>query len=364
MIRQAHWGAISVAFILAVSSVPVTAAQLRPPQGYYAPAVDKKGDAPSCPTTPKPYTGDLLIPSKYEGSGKARDQLNAESNKRYKEMSGDINELEKGVNKQVAAYLRQGRAGHVDCTLSWLGDWAKAQALLSTTYTHTGKSMRKWALGSISSAYLRLKFSRSQPLKGREAQTRPIEAWIGKVAEQVVRDWRDQPLDRLNNHQYWAAWSVMAASVVVDRRDLFDWSVAQFRIGASQVDADGYLPNELGRETRALAYHNYAMGPLMMIASFAQANGVDLREENNGAMRRLAARVEEGIKDPGLFERKTGYKQALEDLNEDGKFAWLEPYCALYDCSAQTDRWRQSVEPMKNYRLGGDITQLFADQKE
>ncbi|MHC8299479.1 mannuronate-specific alginate lyase [Pseudomonas sp. ZS1P83] len=362
--RQAHWAAVGVAFILMGPIVQAAAAQLRPPQGYYAPAVDKKGDTPSCPATPKPYTGDLLIPSKYEGSGKARDQLNAQSNQRYKQMSADINELEKGVNKQVAAYLRLGRAGYVECTLSWLGDWAKAQALLSTTYTHTGKSMRKWALGSISSAYLRLKYSRSQPLSGREAQTRPIEVWIGQVADQAVQDWRDQPLDRLNNHQYWAAWAVMAASVVVDRRDLFDWSVAQFRIGASQVDADGYLPNELSRETRALAYHNYAMGPLMMIAAFARANDVDLREENHGAMRRLAARVEEGIKDPGTFERKTGYKQELEDLDEDGKFAWLEPYCALYDCSVQTNRWRQSIEPMKTYRLGGDITQLFADQKE
>lgn len=364
MMRQAHWAAIGVAFILMGPTVQAVAAQLRPPQGYYAQAVDKKGDVPSCPAVPKPYTGDLLIPSKYEGSGQARDQLNEESNQRYKQMSADINELEKGVNKQVAAYLRLGRAGYVECTLSWLGDWAKAQALLSTTYTHTGKSMRKWALGSISSAYLRLKYSRSQPLKGHEAQTRPIEVWIGQVADQVVRDWRDQPLDRLNNHQYWAAWAVMAASVVVDRRDLFDWSVAQFRIGASQVDADGYLPNELSRETRALAYHNYAMGPLMMIAAFARANDIDLREENHGAMRRLAARVEEGIKDPRTFERKTGYKQALEDLNEDGKFAWLEPYCALYDCSVQTNRWRHSIEPMKTYRLGGDITQLFADQKE
>ncbi|NBA94862.1 mannuronate-specific alginate lyase [Pseudomonas sp. R5(2019)] len=358
--RHSHWAAFGAAFLLTAPAV----AQLRPPEGYYAEATVKQGDAERCPETPKPYTGDLLIPSKYEGSGKARDKFNADSYKRYKQLSADINELEKGVNKQVAAYLRLGRPGYVDCTLTWLDSWAKAQALLSTTYTHTGKSMRKWALGSVSSAYLRLKYSRSRPLQGREAQTRPIEAWLGQVADQVVVDWRDQPRDRLNNHQYWAAWAVMAASVVVDRRDLFDWSVAQFRFGASQVNADGYLPNELGRDTRALAYHNYAMGPLMMIAAFAQANGVDLREENQGAMRRLAGRIEEGIKDPGTFERKTGYKQKMEDLDEDGKFAWLEPYCALYNCSAQTNRWRQSAEPMKTYRLGGDITQLFAGPKD
>lgn len=348
--------------VLLAGLLPLTAGatDLVPPGGYYLPATVKKGDAETCPVVAKPYVGDLMIPSKYEGSGPARDQLNEDANARYQAQADQIRVLEKMVNKQVAAWLRLGREGHLDCALEWLGQWAAAEALLSREYTHTGKSMRKWALGSISSAYLRLKFSRSQPLVGREAQTRPIEAWIGRLGEQVVADWRDQPLDRLNNHQYWAAWAVMAASVVVDRRDLFDWSVAQLRIGISQVDAEGYLPNELRRETRALAYHNYSMGPLLMMMAFAQANGVDLRGENNQAIQRLATRVEQGIEDPERFEEKTGFKQELEDLQEDGKFAWLEPYCALYRCAASTDAWRRSIEPLKTYRLGGDITQLFA----
>lgn len=345
---------------LAMGLGMATAAALVPPPGYYLPPTLKQGEAAKCPAVPRPYTGDLNIPSKYEGSGPARDQLNAASNARYRQQTATIRALEKGVNQQVAAYLRLGRRGHVECTLLWLGSWAQAQALLSTQYSHSGKSMRKWALGSIASAYLRLKFSGAQPLREHRAQTQLIEAWIAQLGEQVVRDWRDQPLERLNNHQYWAAWAVMAASVVVDRRDLFDWAVAQFRIGAAQVDAEGYLPNELGRETRALAYHNYSLGPLLMLAAFALANGIDLREENHGAMRRLAVRVEQGLNDPQLFEDKTGHEQELDDLQESGQFAWLEPYCALYACSAKTNRWRRSIEPLKSYRLGGDITQLFA----
>ncbi len=350
------WAGLLVGLLPLLAS----AADLVPPGGYYLPATVKQGEAETCPVVARPYVGDLMIPSKYEGSGPARDQVNEQSNARYQAQAEQIRVLEKTVNKQVAAWLRLGRDGHLDCTLEWLGQWAAAEALLSREYTHTGKSMRKWALGSISSAYLRLKYSRSRPLAGREAQTRPIEAWIGRLGEQVVADWRDQPLERLNNHQYWAAWAVMAASVVVDRRDLFDWSVAQLRIGISQVDAEGYLPNELRRETRALAYHNYSMGPLLMMLAFAQANGVDLRGENHQAIQRLATRVEQGIEDPERFEEKTGFEQELEDLQEDGKFAWLEPYCALYRCAASTDAWRRSIEPLKTYRLGGDITQLFA----
>jgi poly(beta-D-mannuronate) lyase len=157
---------------------------------------------------------------------------------------------------------------------------------MSKDFNHTGKSMRKWALGSMASVHapevLRLASA------GRHQQeSQLIEAWFSKLADQVVSDWDNLPLEKTNNHSYWAAWSVMATSIATNRRDLFDWAVKEYKVGANQVDADGFLPNELKRQQRALAYHNYALPPLAMIASFAQVNGVDLRQENNGALKRL-----------------------------------------------------------------------------
>jgi poly(beta-D-mannuronate) lyase len=337
------------------------AAELVPPAGYLRPAAQQADRAPGCPVVAKPYVGDLLIPSKYEGSGPARDRLNPEANARYQAQTEPLQALEKTVSKEVAAWLHSGQQAHLDCALEWLGQWARAGALLSREYTHTGKSVRKWTLGSIASAYLRLKFSRSHPLQGREAQTRPIESWLARLGEQVVADWRDPPLEHLNNHQYWAAWAVMATAVAVDRRDLFDWALAQLRLGIAQVDAEGYLPNELRRDTRALAYHNYSLGPLLMLMAFARANGVDLREDNQRALQRLAERVEQGVRQPQVFEGRTGFRQELADLQGAGKFAWLEPYCALYRCTPDTDAWRRSLEPLKDVRLGGDLSQLFAE---
>jgi poly(beta-D-mannuronate) lyase len=116
------------------------------------------------------------------------------------------------------------------------------------------------------------------------------------------------------------------------------------------------------RETRALSYHNYSIGPLLMVSAFAQANGLDLREENDGAMRRLARTLEAGLHDPKLFQEKTGYPQEAVGLQQNSRFAWLEPYCVLYPCSQSTDAWRRSLEPLSNYRLGGDMTQLFSGQ--
>ncbi|MDF3935375.1 mannuronate-specific alginate lyase [Pseudomonas citronellolis] len=332
---------------------------LKPPAGYFAAVPRADSDDSLCPAVPTPYTGELRITSKYEGSDSARATLNRDAERRYHQQIADITAMESGTSKLVTRYLRKGNENDRDCALKWLSAWARADALESTDFTHTGKSMRKWALGSLSSAYLRLKFSSSQPLAVAPQQARDIERWFGKLADQVVDDWSDLPLKQINNHSYWAAWAVMSSAVATNRRDLFDWSVGVFKVGASQVDAQGYLPNELKRRQRALSYHNYALNPLVMIATFAQANGVDLRPENGGALQRLAEQVMASVQDPSPLAARARSEQKADDLKEDGKFAWLEPYCELYTCNAQELAWRNARRPLGNYRLGGDLTEVF-----
>ena len=337
------------------------AAPLRPPQGYFAPIeAFKTGDFKNdCTAMPQPYTDKLEFRSKYEGSDKARSTLNVESEKAFRDATKGITTLERGTSKQVMQFMRDGRPEQLDCTLNWLSAWAQADALMSKDFNHTGKSMRKWALGSMASSYLRLKFSESQPLAKHPEQAQMIEAWFSKMADQVVSDWDDLPLVKTNNHSYWAAWSVMATSIATNRRDLFDWSVKEFKVGANQVDAQGYLPNEMKRQQRALAYHNYALPPLAMIASFALVNGVDLRNENNAALKRLGERVLSGVKDPDEFEDKNGKEQDMTDLKVDAKFAWLEPFCTLYTCAPEVIERKREMQPFKTFRLGGDLTKVY-----
>ncbi|QXI34543.1 mannuronate-specific alginate lyase [Pseudomonas promysalinigenes] len=341
-------------------------AALVPPQGYYEGIEKPKtGDGNfRCEPAPKPYTGALQFRSKYEGSDKARATLNLASEKAFRTSTEDITTLEKGVSKMVGQYMRDGRPAQLDCTLTWLGTWARADALMSTDYNHTGKSMRKWALGSMSGSWLRLKFSNARPLAAHQAQAEQIEKWFARLAEQTVRDWSNLPLEKINNHSYWAAWSVMATAVATDRRDLFDWAVKEFKIGANQVDEQGFLPNEIKRRQRALAYHNYALPPLAMIASFAQANGVDLRRENNFALQRLGEGVLAGARDPRLFAARAGEKQDMKDLKVDNKYSWLEPWCALYHCVGDTLERKHGMQPFNSFRLGGDVTRLYDPNAE
>ena len=343
------------------ASTANAAGALRPPQGYYA-AVEafKTGDFKNdCGTMPQPYTGKLEFRSKYEGSDKARSTLNVDSEKAFRDATSGITTLERSTSKKVMQFMRDGRPQQLECTLNWLTAWAEADALMSKDFNHTGKSMRKWALGSMASSYIRLKFSSSQPLAQHPQQAQVIEAWFSKMADQVVSDWDNLALEKTNNHSYWSAWSVMATAIATNRRDLFDWSVKEFRVGANQVDAQGFLPNELKRQQRALAYHNYALPPLSMIASFALVNGVDLRNENNGALKRLGERVLSGVKDPDEFEQKNGKKQDMTDLKVDAKFAWLEPFCTLYTCTPDVIEMKRGMQPFKTFRLGGDLTRVY-----
>lgn len=112
-------------------------AALVPPQGYYE-GIEKlkTGDGNfRCEAAPKPYTGALQFRSKYEGSDKARATLNAASEKAFRKSTEDITTLEKGVSKMVGQYMRDGRPAQLDCTLAWLGTWARADALCPPTTT-------------------------------------------------------------------------------------------------------------------------------------------------------------------------------------------------------------------------------------
>ncbi|MNV97444.1 Alginate lyase precursor [compost metagenome] len=101
-----------------------------------------------------------------------------------------------------------------------------------------------------------------------------------------------------------------------------------------------------------------------MIASFAQVNGVDLRQENNAALKRLGERVLTGAKDPEAFERKNGKEQDMTDLKVDSKFAWLEPYCSLYTCTPDVLKRKRQMQPFKTFRLGGDLTRVYDPTNE
>ncbi|WP_437888582.1 mannuronate-specific alginate lyase [Phytobacter sp. V91] len=347
--------------LIAVSTAQAKQA-LVPPPGYLRPPASTPA-SPSrfrCPDFPAPFTAALQFSSKYAGSDGARATLNPVSEQDFHQQTSAITTLEKQVSQLVIGYERDGDPARVACVVKGLAGWAQADALSATDTNHTGRSMRKWALASLSSAWLQLQYSPQQPLKARAAPSERIERWLGQLADLVVADWSTLPLEKTNNHSYWAAWAIMATSVVTQRESLFQHALAIYRTAAYQVDKDGFLPNELRRRQRALAYHNYALQPLVMIALFARSNGVEVTKENHNALARLAELTIAGLHDPQAFRQKTGSQQDLAFSHQPTNLAWLEGWCALEHCPESLDAFRQQQRPLRNTRLGGDLSRLFA----
>lgn len=308
--------------------------------------------------SPTPYKGDLVFRSRYEGSGRSRDQLNAAAERTYLDKSKSLLELQLFLAKETDAIIK-GKADQksLDCVLQTLLMWAKESDLLQQTNNHTGKAARKWTLAAISSNLLKIDRMAEQ----YDAQTFSlIKVWVGKLAEQVVADYSNISLKKTNNHSYWAAWAVMTSAALLDRKDLFVWSKQMYSTAMGQVDNKGFLPNELRRKTRAGMYHNYALMPLMGIAAFLEANNVDPFQFNNNALRRLSDVVIESIDNLDIVEREAGAQQVPYNLESKGRLSWLAIYSTLEDFpsrenSLKIEKLCDDLVPLKSSRMGGDV---------
>lgn len=309
-------------FLLLLSLVAVSVqatTPLHPPAGFSQPpqvAATLKTKF-TCPTAPEPFTGPLDFRSKYEGSDSTRATLNPQADRAFREGTKQITELEKRVVQETTRYQQDSDIRHVACVTRMLNDWAKADALTGKAVNHTGKSMRKWALASLASAWLQLQYAPTRPLASEPQQAKVIEQWLGQMADLTVQEWADLPPEKVNNHSYWAAWALISSAVVTQRQDLFDHAMAIYRTAMSQVDNEGFLSNELRRKQRAFSYHNYAIQPLVAIALFARANGIDVTRRKDDGLYRLGTRIIDSLDNPQAYAERAAEQQSsrIPDLS-------------------------------------------------
>lgn len=307
-----------------------------------------------CPPVPAPYTSGLDFPSKYEGSDQARDTLNRDAENRYKNATRTLQEFESGLSELSDRHV-QGQGESAACALNWLDRWASANALTGTA-NMTGRAVRKWTLSAAAFSFLKI-----HDAPGLEpAAVARVNNWLKNVARIVVQEHQHIPAEKINNHYYWAAVAVGAAGIATEDRALLDWALDSYRRSVRAIDADGLLPRELARRSRALSYHLYALQPLVMLAEMGRVNGVDLYIENDCALCRLVDRVTEGVAEPSYFEQRTGAQQVMEDGPDGRAMIWVPIMARACPDDARLQALSNRFRPFSGRRLGGNLTEVYA----
>ena len=234
------------------------------------------------------------------------------------------------LNQQAAlaadAWLSTGSRAAARCVYSLLDAAAKDGAWAGPMPSFQGVYVQAWTLSGVGIAYLKVRPSGF----GETAQDVNIERWLNQLAGRV-RVYFDAHIaqpgsDAWNNHMNWAGLAVAAAAVANNDSADADWALKAYKMGISAIQADGSLPAEMNRAGMALHYHLYALGPLVLLAEFGEANGGGLYAEHDGAIHRLVRFCTAALADPAILEKRTGVRQVVSDPLSGTDIGWAVPY--------------------------------------
>jgi poly(beta-D-mannuronate) lyase len=205
--------------------------------------------------------------------------VDPEKLKRYQAQTKNLSDFVVQVAKLSDAWLRSEppQPAPAACALDRLDTWASAEAMLGHL-DQNGEHQRKWILSGIALAYLKI---RDAPGLDPAARLR-VEQWFVRLARASLDFYATYARVNYNNHMWWAGLAAAAAGVAGNDRAVFDRAVALYRTALHDIQPDGTLPIEMFRKARALIYHINSLTPLVMLAEFGAANGLDLYTEKDG----------------------------------------------------------------------------------
>ena len=306
-------------------------------------------DAYTCPAPPRPPR-DLNVQSYYTDAHHSI--IDTQQKAIYDQAVSRLDEFARAVVHAADRYRTANSAAAAQCVVSLLDSAAHDRALTGNMATGQAEYVQGWKLGSWAVAWLKVRGSGA----ATEDQARHITEWLVKLAKEN-RAWYElrrsrNSEDSRNNHLYWAGFAIAAAGIAADDRSLFNWGMNAYLQGVNQIKPDGSLPLEMGRAGRALHYHLYALAPLVFLAEFGEANGVDLYSANNFAFRRLVALCLAGLRDPAAFGQRVGIAQEMPPELGAGEIGWARPYLHRFP-DPELEKLMNSVQSLSYTDWGG-----------
>jgi len=239
----------------------------------------------------------------------------------------------------------RGDAAAARCARSWLVAWAAARAWVGPLPNAQAEYERKWDLAGYALAWLKVRDGAA------EAERQVIEPWLALLARQSLAFFDDRRNHR-NNHWYWTGLAVGATALGTGDDELWAAARAIMADAARDISADGTLPRERARGSRALHYHGFSVMPVVILAELGAVRGEDWYALGDGAVHRLAAVTLRGFAEPELFALLTGAPVAPKAEPGSG---WYQLYVRRFPGRAPAAPRR--IDPGHRW-IGGDALLL------
>ncbi|MCU5775216.1 alginate lyase family protein [Winslowiella arboricola] len=231
----------------------------------------------------------------------------------------------------------------------WMLRAARFKSMTETASAAVGQGdyERHWRAVNIALSYSKL--DKVMPLGWRPA----IVRWLNLFGDAISTR---MELYGNNNHKTWAACALLAIWNATGKQEFYDKAATQFVTDLGHINANGTINVELLRGSKALHYHHFSFGPLVMMCEIAQQHGSDWYSLNEGSIHRLAEVVIHGINDPAWFASRNGL--VAQDITELGHGWGGMPFYVRRFPANVADRMPLTAEKYIDTWLGGDCNQL------
>ncbi len=271
--------------------------------------------AQDCPAPPPPPPA--IVSTNIYGSGGLGAAPEPRAGAERARLTADLNRFA----SLLADAAAQGQPAAADCALAALLLWAEADALGGPLANEAARKELIWNSAGLPLAYWQLRQLR--PGAELDGQAR-IEAWLDGLRRRM-RDGQAGTRVADNVHA-WAALGLAAGAQLASGDEAAArWAEAESwrRRVLAGVDAEGWLRPELRRGRRALAYHQFALLPLLAQEALARRAGQPLDPATQAALRRLVQRTDAAERDPGALTPLAGADQDPGNPRSARSWRWL-----------------------------------------
>ena len=242
----------------------------------------------------------------------------------------------RSVQAGADAYMKRADRPAADCAVQQLSTWAAKRPLTGELDSKQAEYERNWYLAGFALAYLKLK-----PIAS-ERQRTEIEDWLRRMSDGARASLERGKIPG-NNLTYWAGFAIAAAGLATGSEALLDRAHLVLIEALGNVSRHGTLSQELSRGSRALSYHAFAAGPLVLLAYIAETRGKGF---DKATLARLCEAILSGMKNPAAFAVAA---KADQEKPADWNLAWLPAYNRIMPTNESPSTSHSS------HFLGGDV---------